>query len=438
MRTTGMVAAMTAICIIMSAGFTAAESLREKLEDLFIQGLQVQRSGGVDDPFGATGSEAVQSNARVISALSSLVASNLSTFPISSVSSGLIFDFAGGMPVAMQTSKGPIFSEKAQTIGKGKMSVGVNFTQRNLGQIRGLDTEDIIFNFVHRDTDGDGFLGENNAEYDMVELQPNLDFDATVLATYWSYGLSERFDIGVAIPIVSIDVTLNPQARIASETFARTGGATYYYAGTSSNPILAGGAGEVTESATGIGDIALRGKYHFLDRTIDMAFLGELRLPVGSEDDFIGTGTTTLKMMVVSTWSYNDFSPHLNIGYDLRGDKDGDELELTLGWDQRISDRWTLAVDWLGEFEIGGESDDRTFPDPVVIGPVSGGQQVPVKVVEPSNIPNQTSDDILNVSFGAKYSPSEKVVLMGNFILPTNDDGLRSSLVTTFGIEIGL
>ena len=438
MRITGIVAGITAIGVLFGAATTGAETLREQLNNLFIQGLQVQRSGGVEDPFGATGTTAVESNARIISALSSLVASSLSSFPLSSTSSGVVFDFAGGVPVATQTSTGPIFSEKAQTLGKGKMSLGFNFTRRNLGTIRGVNTEDVVFNFVHRDIDGDGFLGEQNAEYDIIELRPNLDFDATVLATYWSYGLSERFDVGIALPIVSVNVTLEPEARINSETFARTGGATYYYAGTSSNPVLAGSSGTVTESATGIGDIALRTKWHMLDRDIDLGLLTELRLPTGSEDNFIGTGSTTLKLMMVGSWNYRDFSPHLNLGYDLRGDKDRDEFEMTLGWDQRVSDRWTIAVDWIGEFEVGGETDDRAFPDPVDIGPVSGSQQTVITTIEPSNIPNQVSDNILNVSFGAKYAPNDKFLFMGNLILPTNDDGLRSSMITTFGLEIAL
>jgi hypothetical protein len=58
--------------------------------------------------------------------------------------------------------------------------------------------------------------------------------------------------------------------------------------------------------------------------------------------------------------------------------------------------------------------------------------------VAPSNIPNQLTDNIINVSFGAKYAPSEKILLMGNIILPTNEDGLRSSAITTLGLEFSL
>ena len=45
------------------------------------------------------------------------IGSSLSNFPLSSTVSGLTFDFSTGAPVATTASLGPIFAERAQTIG---------------------------------------------------------------------------------------------------------------------------------------------------------------------------------------------------------------------------------------------------------------------------------------------------------------------------------
>ena len=71
-------------------------------------------------------------------------------------------------------------------------------------------------------------------------------------------------------------------------------------------------------SATGIGDILLRGRNNFYrSGSTALAAALELRLPTGNEDEPLGTGATGTRMLFVGSGEDGRFSPHLNIGYTL-------------------------------------------------------------------------------------------------------------------------
>ena len=55
----------------------------------------------------------------LIAFLSTSIGISVSNTPISSASSGTSFRFEGGAPVRTSTSGGPVFGERAQTLGRG-------------------------------------------------------------------------------------------------------------------------------------------------------------------------------------------------------------------------------------------------------------------------------------------------------------------------------
>jgi hypothetical protein len=45
-------------------------------------------------------------------------------------------------------------------------------------------------------------------------------------------------------------------------------------------------------------------------------------------------------------------------------------------------------------------------------------------------------ENIVDAAFGAKWSPHKNIILAANFLIPVNkDEGLRSDLISTVGIE---
>src|SRR2546422_5260554 len=94
----------------------------------------------------------------MIGFLGSSIGLSVSNTPISSSSSGTTFKFVGGVPVKTSTSAGPIFAERAQTLGRGRWFAGLGLTQMNFERLRGVPLNAISFNYTHQDV-GDSATG---------------------------------------------------------------------------------------------------------------------------------------------------------------------------------------------------------------------------------------------------------------------------------------
>lgn len=122
-------------------------------------------------------------------ALNGLIVSNVSAFPISSATvATLTFNIDSGRPASSTESLGPILAEIAETLGKNKVNLEINYTYLNLAKFRGLPTQDIRFTFTHEDVTNDGALGESPNESDTIDLLPGFDVDAQVMAAIATWG----------------------------------------------------------------------------------------------------------------------------------------------------------------------------------------------------------------------------------------------------------
>ncbi|KPJ93079.1 MAG: hypothetical protein AMS18_06075 [Gemmatimonas sp. SG8_17] len=73
------------------------------------------------------------------------------------------------------TSAGPIFAERAGTLGRGRIFLGANVSGVNFTTIGGTPTDRIVLNFVHQDVDPEGSLGDPVRENDIIRLFMDLD-----------------------------------------------------------------------------------------------------------------------------------------------------------------------------------------------------------------------------------------------------------------------
>lgn len=428
------------VFVALPGCLVSGQTLSESVTGIFTEVLAIKLAGP-----GAHGSHFLPSNVStseaVISSLGNLIATSASQYPLSSSSVGLTFDLSSGVPVATRTSAGPIFGERAQTLGKGRINAGMNYSTLDLAKVRGLNTDEIQFVFLHQNIGDVTVYGDDPNEHDFIRLDMKLDIDATVIAFYGTYGVSDRFDIGIAIPYVSVSLQAEPFARMNSYTFTSTGSANHYFDGSSANPTLTLNGTNVDESASGIGDVSIRAKWHaYSGEQFDMGFLIRANLATGDEENFLGQGDPSYMVNMVASTTRGDFSPYVNLGYHVRtSELARNRIGLALGYDQRLSDRLTLAIEWNGEFETGDEIRELQFPTEVHIeGPVGGAPSRTSQTVQPTNIPVFEKDNITNASFGLKWTPSAKFLGYANVILPTNDGGLRSNVITTIGLEFSL
>lgn len=360
--------------------------------------------------------------------LNALIASNVSSFPLTATVAGVTFDWSTGKPVSITQSLGPIFAETAETLGKGKINIEVNFTYLNLTKFRGLATEDIRFAFTHQDVNENDILGDISFEADVLDLILGLDVNASIFASSATVGVTNNFDVGLTVPVVNLELSGEANAVLDGPTSAAL------------HVFQAGNVIDIVpyeESATGFGDVALRLKYSFLRRAdVNLAALLDVRFPTGKKEDFLGTGETNTRLSLIGSKKAGNFTPHFNLGYNRRpADLDSDEFELAAGFDQKVAEGVTVAVDFLGEFDVSGKDAIRFFPEKTV---TIVNQQQPniARKVDLTNIPQRDNDNTLNAAFGFRIAPSERILFLGNILVPLNDGGLRSEFTPTIGMTL--
>ena len=414
----------------------AAQGLRDKISELFVftPGQQPLFLGGTGTHANHFITSASSQNGILISFIGNAVGTNVASIPLSATSGGSTFRFEGGAPVRTSFSPGPIFAERAQTLGKGRVFVGANINRLHFESLRGVGLDDIRLNFVHENVDTpacDSIEGRDCAPYgvprlenDVIALRLALDLEMTVTSFFVSFGLLDRLDIGVALPIVSTSLIGTSDVQIIS--FAESTAA-HFFGGTPSNPQLSS-TRSAAGSASGIGDIAARVKVNLMrsERT-SFALLGDARFPTGSAQDLLGSGHFSGRALGILSAQFGAFSPHANVGVLLRNtDSLNNAVLVTVGFDHVMAPWATMAADVVTEFQVGESK---------VALPGTVTYDVPfVRTVEPTNIPNRR-DDLLNASFGFKFLTGTGLTLVTNALLPLNKGGLRPNLMWTAGLE---
>jgi hypothetical protein len=261
-------------------------------------------------------------------------------------------------------------------------------------------------------------------ENDAIDFHLSMNLDVRVTSMYLTYGMTDRFDVGLVVPIVQADFRGESDAQI--RPFGGTTAA-HYFSGTSANPVLSASR-QSLGSAAGLGDVALRAKINFRQTPgSSFAFLVDGRFPTGSPKDLLGSGKFAGRALAIFNSRFGDFSPHLNAGYLYHaGTQQNDAVLGTVGFDNRVAESVTLAADLVTELQVG---DSKLRLPPLV------NYESPFRrTLNPTNIPD-IRDDIVNGSFGVKLIPARNTTLVLNALFPLNRGGLRSNLVYTAGIE---
>jgi len=345
--------------------------------------------------------------------------------PFTAATSGVSFRFEGGAPVATTVSAGPIFADRAETLGRGRLLFGANLTGISFSKIRGEPLDEMVLRFTHENVE-DAALGNPTFERDYIEIETNLDLSLLVTTLYATYGVNDRIDIGIAVPLVRASLSGSSQA-----SFVYFGGATaqtspHYFGTPASRTATAASTSE--GSAFGIGDVAGRLKL-FLASGPDygIGLLADVRIATGNEDDFLGAGTTTLRVLGVTSGRVGSFSPHLNGGVLINGAQGQTHRALaTVGFDQLLGQQITLAGDLVGSFQLG--ESERGLPEPVVFTAPD------VERLDLSDIPDK-SDHFLDASIGLKVDAGGDFRVLANVLVPLTNGGLRPSMAWTVGLE---
>ena len=162
-------------------------------------------------------------------ALNSALVTQLSTFPLGSSSGGFTYSTEAktGIPNRNSNNFSPAFAERALTNGKGRFSAGFNFQHVEFDRFEGQGLGGgVRFYLQHNDCCGGGEKQGTNGtprpsaaigpsppedknpffEGDLVRTDLSLKAKTDTVAFFANYGITNRLDLGVAVPIVSVDV----------------------------------------------------------------------------------------------------------------------------------------------------------------------------------------------------------------------------------------
>ena len=441
------IAVTVAASLLLCAPATSAlgQNLRQRISDLFIFGegqepLFLAGSGDPNNPLSlqvhgehfipASSAE----NASLIAIIGEALGSSISSIPIGSTSGSETFEFVGGVPRSTSTSAGPIFAERAATLGNGKLLVGISRTSFSFATLRGVSMHDIQLTFTHQNVD---FPGCNDAvggdcskygipgvENDVMDFHLSMDLDVAVTPVYVTYGVTDRLDVSVVVPLVQANFRGTSNAQI--EPFGGTT-ATHFFAGTPTNPVLSASR-QSLGSAAGLGDVDVRAKINLRQNVnADVAVLLDARFPTGGTADLLGSGKFTGRVLGIVDSHFGPFSPHINGGYLFHaGEQQNDAVIGVVGFDQLMSSNVTLAADLVSALQVGDSK--------LVLPGVVTWESPFRRSLNPTNIPN-TRDDIVDGSFGVKFAPARNTIIVLNALFPLNRGGLRPNLAYTFGIE---
>jgi hypothetical protein len=435
--------------------FASAQSfnLRRLLVDFVENGISLEPTSGINHAADFNGFESPESQALFLGvrALNEQIATQLSSSPFPSSSGGFSYRFEPGVGFTRASeSFGPIYADRTDTLGKGKLNLGVSDSHFSVDRIDGLRVQDgdIKLVFTNRDVNRDGEFLHPYYEGDLVAAQLLLKIDTNITAFVFTYGLSDRLDIGAAIPLVKVSLNAEMDAVIVRLATAKDPTIHRFPNGASAAVFRSSG------SASGLGDIALRGKFTLLrGASGGLAIASEIRLPSGNERDLLGTGATQLKSLLIGSVHFGGFSPHLNAGYtwsttppdDRTAPRDQiapratipDAINYTGGFDVVLGPRVTLAVDVIGrtlrKAQVLKVVDHTFFAN---TNPDDSAPPTIVQATLPRLVASQADVTTLLGSAGVKVNPFGNLLVTANALFSlTRHHGLQSAVAPFVGID---
>jgi len=406
---------LLAVCAVLVGASTAsAESLADLVPNLFGKGgilLAPPQTGFSHAPHFLASSEAQ------LLVVNDSLRAQLANIPLPSPASGFTFQFDPSLGAFIRSSDnfGPIYSQRADTTGKGKITLGFTYSRFTFDKLDGINLKngDLKVIFIHEPTGEEIGLPPFFFERDTITAQIKADITSDVWVLSGTYGLLDNLDLSIAIPIIRNEMKL-------------TGIATINHIGTTPDQLIhqfSNGSDTMTVhssgESTGIGDIVLRAKYNFYKSDPVLLAAGlDLRLPSGSVDELRGVGTPVVSpVFIASTRPFFGVSPHLNLGFHLSGDtnKISHEFFYNAGFDWSIVKPVTFVFDILGRRIINNNR--------IEAGQGPGGTKI-------------ASSDIVDASVGVKVNVWNNILGVANVLLPLNNTGLRDNAAWLVGMEV--
>ena len=318
-----------------------------------------------------------------------------------------------GLQVRTATTFGPAYAERALTNGEGKVSVAMNFKSvtfdkfDNDHEVDGLQVRSV--------TGGLPALGRSGIA--------NVELNAKTLVVATRMGVTDKFDIGVVLPVVTLTVD-------GTTTLKNGFGDTILFA-------------QGSNVSKGLGDVAGIAKYRFMSFGTGLpdpgglALMATIHLPTGDQKGLRGLGVTRTMVSFIASSGQARTRPHVNVGYEwwskgvsVIADTSPNttvtarhQFEYAAGLEFEAAPKVTLLVDLLGGQIFGG-----------------GKLGFATTTVGSSSITALTSlsegMQRLSLAPGLKVNLKGKMLISLNALVALRDGGLYTRVTPVAGVEL--
>ena len=322
---------------------------------------------------------------------------NLSAEPIGTSSSGFVYrlDPELGTMTRVSDTFGTFFVERATTSGKRRASLGVSANSAGYDRLDGLNLRDgSLVTTANQFTD-------EPAPFDTESL--TLKISTNTLTIFGSYGVTDRLEIGGAVPFVQLHIEGSRVNVYRGETFVQASG---------------------SADASGVADAVARAKYRFFSAR-DAAFAAafEVRLPTGNDVDLLGAGSTGYRALAIFSEETGRVGVHANgaIGWG--------------GASGELSSAGAVTFAATRRVTITGELLLRRFTDLHQIVAVTEPHPTIAGVQTLRLLPGQTTPTLSSGVTGVKWNLGSTAVLSGELLWRLGNGGLTAPVTPIVSLD---
>jgi hypothetical protein len=407
-----------------------ARSLSDRIDTLFGAGGIVLDVHPVNPNFPPHTAHFSSASLAALGLLVKQLAPSAADFPAISTAPGITYTYNPQLQAfeRSSTSLGPVFVERPETIGRGKFDIGFSYLFVDFNELNGKDLDHLAFTLHHNDCCGPRpSPGFPEFENDTIGVRfQKFSLQSHVVSLSATYGITDRWDVNMLIPVVFTSLKLRARATINDTTQPPV----HFF-----NNELRTLSEVRSDSAdtTGVGDLQLRTKYHLLDwEGLKIASGLVLRVPTGEENDFQGIGDTTLTPFLSLAHEYGRINLHASTGIEINwNDSDRSRVRYAGGVTVQVLDRVALLGDVIGSSNL--KTDRIAVEVPVFSASPTTFPPLPVGFAREHR---SLHTDILDFAVGFKANLYGSVVGFATVFIPLNDDGLRADAIPAAGLEV--
>lgn len=398
------------------------------------------------------------------------IGTQLSQLPITSPASGFIFTFNPSLGVVSESTQnfGPILTERPQTIGRHKLFLGFSYQYFNFDKVDGISLRNVGAVFHHEFEACPNpnpkmitcYLNSSGTSVpvitkDFISTLNRIDLRVNQFIAVGTFGLMNRLDLSVAVPILDVRHDMTSDATIQNientdntivpgccvHVFSPTPlpGETLFPQITASNgfPYNNHALFRRAGSALGIGDIVFRGKFQALQREkVGLAVGADVRVPSGDELNFLGAGTWGIRPFAAFAYT-GRVSPHANLGLQINGNSIlagnvtanktahlPNVVNYSAGVDVGVTRRVSLSADFLGL----ALHNEKKIINAAPVPDFTGGSHL--DIANKTVTLNQAS-----IAIGGKLNPFHRLLITANVLFRANDAGLHYKPAPLIGVS---